>query len=150
VIYFLDTSALAKRYLDERGSSRIRRLLTGTSDVFYQTFIAPLEFTSALYRRFRAGQLTADEAAQLLRAYTAHSHEDYLLVPYSDSLMTGAARLLARHPLRTLDAVQLAAALEVRDRLPLDKLPICFVASDDRLLDVARQEHLQVINPESR
>jgi len=148
VIYFLDTSALAKRYLAERGSSRIRRLLAGTADVFYQTFIAPIEFTSAVYRRFRDAQLTADEAALLLRAYAAHSHEDYLLVPYSDSVMTSAARLLARHPLRTLDAVQLAAALELRDGLPLEELPLCFVASDDRLLDAARQEHLQVVNPE--
>ena len=148
MIYFLDTSALAKRYLTERGSTRIRRLLEGKTDVFYQTFIAPIEFASALYRRLRAGELTGAEVTILLRSYVAHSHQDYLLVPYSDALMARAATLVARQALRTLDAVQLASALELRDKLPLEELPLCFMAADDRLLNAAREEHLQVVNPE--
>lgn len=148
MIYFLDTSALAKRYLTESGSTRIRRLLQGKADVFYQTFIAPIEFASALYRRLRAGELTGGEVTILLRSYVAHSHQDYLLVPYSDALMTRAATLVARQALRTLDAVQLASALELRDRLPLEELPLCFMAADDRLLNAAREEQLQAINPE--
>jgi uncharacterized protein len=148
VIYFLDTSALAKRYLTEKGSSRIRRLLEGKADVFYQTFIAPLEFASALYRRLRAGELKGAEVTTLLRSYVAHAHQDYLLVPYSDALMARAATLVARHALRTLDSIQLASALELRDILPLEELPVCFMAADDRLLTAAREEHLQTLNPE--
>lgn len=147
MIYFLDTSALAKRYLTESGSRQIRRLLDGKADVFYQTFIAPIEFSSALYRRLRAQELTDDEVAFLLRSYVAHSQQEYLLVPYSDALMERSATLVAHHALRTLDAVQLASALELRDILPLGDLPLSFIAADDRLLNAARQEHLQVINP---
>jgi predicted nucleic acid-binding protein len=51
VIYFLDTSALAKRYLTEKGSNRMRRLLEHKDDGFYQGFLTPLEIASALYRR---------------------------------------------------------------------------------------------------
>lgn len=148
MIYFLDTSALAKRYLTEPGSPRIRRLLNEKDDVFYQAFIAPVEFASALYRRVRTGELTADEATILLRAYVSHARQDYLLVPYSDALMARATRLVSRHALRTLDAVQLASALELRAMLPLEELPICFMTADERLLTAARAEHLQVINPE--
>lgn len=149
MIYFLDTSALAKRYLAERGSARIRRLLSGKDDVFYHAFIAPVEFASALYRRHRAGELKTDEVTTLLGSYVGHSQNEYLLVPYSDALMATAAALVSRHVLRTLDAVQLASALELRDMLPFDDLPIRFMAADDRLLDAARAEHLQVINPEN-
>lgn len=150
MIYFLDTSALAKRYLTERGSARIRRLLSGKDDVFYHAFIAPVEFASAIYRRHRGGELTIDETTTLLRSYAAHAHQEYLLVPYSDALMAKAAMLVSRSALRTVDAVQLACALELRDMLPLEDLPVCFIAADDRLLNAARAEHLQVLNPESR
>jgi hypothetical protein len=37
VIYFLDTSALAKRYLTEKGSLRVRRLLERKADVFVES-----------------------------------------------------------------------------------------------------------------
>ena len=149
MIYFLDTSALAKRYLAEKGSNRIRRLLARKDDAFYQTFLTPLEVASALYRRLRSGRISHDELSFLLRAYIAHSHQDYLLVPYTDSLIERASALVARYVLRALDAVQLASALALRDGLPADTLPLCFLSADDRLLEAAHQEHLQAQNPET-
>ena len=148
MIYFLDTSALAKRYLTEKGSLRVRRLLEAKADVFYQTFLTPVELASALYRRLRERDITLEELAVMLRAYVTHSHQDYLLVPYSDSLMERAAMLLAHHALRALDAVQLASALDLRDRLPANELPLAFLSSDERLVEAARQEHLRARNPE--
>jgi predicted nucleic acid-binding protein len=148
VIYVLDTSALAKRYLTEKGSNRLRRLIESKADVFYQSFLTPLEISSALYRRLKTKDLTPEELTLLLRAYVTHSHQEYLLVPYSDALMDRASTLVAHHVLRALDAIQLASALELRDQLSPDELPLSFVSSDERLLDAARQEHLQARNPE--
>ena len=148
MIYFLDTSALAKRYLDERGSIRMRRLFGGNDDVFFQAFVTPLEIASALYRRFRSHEISPEELSILLGAYVAHSHQDYLLVPYSDALMDRASALVAHHVLRALAAVQLASALEIRSSLPAEALPLNFLSADDRLLDAARQEHLEAENPE--
>jgi predicted nucleic acid-binding protein len=148
VIYFLDTSALAKRYLTEKGSLRVRRLLEAKADVFYQTFLTPVELASALYRRLRERDITSEELAVMLRAYVTHSHEDYLLVPYSETLMERAITLLAHYALRALDAVQLASALDLRDRLPGDELPLAFLSSDERLVEAARREHLRARNPE--
>ena len=58
MIYFLDTSALAKRYLTEKGSDGIRRLLDRKDDVFVRAFLTPLEVASALYRRLRSQDVT--------------------------------------------------------------------------------------------
>jgi predicted nucleic acid-binding protein len=148
VIYFLDTSALAKRYLTEKGSVRIRRLLQRKEHVFYQSFLTPLEVASALYRRLRSNDISSDELSLLLRAYVTHSHQDYLLIPYTDALCNRASALVARHVLRALDALQLASALELRDRLATERLPLNFLAADDRLLEAARQEHFHAENPE--
>jgi len=148
VIYFLDTSALAKRYLTEKGSVRIRRLLQRKEHVFYQSFLTPLEVASALYRRLRSNDISPDELSLFLRAYVTHSHQDYLLIPYTDALCNRASALVARHVLRALDALQLASALELRDRLATERLTLNFLSADDRLLEAARQEHLQAENPE--
>jgi predicted nucleic acid-binding protein len=148
VIYFLDTSALAKRYLTEQGSNRIRRLLANDDHGFYQTFLTPLELASALYRRLRSAEISQDELSVFLRAYVTHSHQDYLLVPYSDALMVRASALIAHHPLRALDAIQLASALDLKDSLPPEVLPIIFLSADDKLVTAARQEHIQAENPE--
>ncbi len=146
--YFLDTSALVKRYLSEAGSAYVRRLFHGAGVSFYQAFLTPLETTSALYRQHRAGQISPEELSFLLRSYAVHSHEEYLLVPYSESLIDAAGSLIARHPLRALDALQLAAALKVRDSLPVDAPPLTFLCADDRLIHAARREHLRAENPQ--
>ena len=149
MIFFFDTSALVKRYLHEKGSVRVRRLLQTGGPLFYQTFLTPLEITSACYRQHRDGRLSIEELSFLLRSYAVHSHSDYLQVPYSDALIGLAGALVSRYPLRALDAIQLASALELRSALPPDSPPFIFFSADDRLVRTARQEHLQVENPES-
>jgi predicted nucleic acid-binding protein len=104
VILFFDTSALIKRYLHEKGAARVRRLLQTGGATFYQTFITPLEMTSAFYRQHRDGQVSIEELSLLLRSYAVHSHSEYLLVPYSEALADLAAALISRYPLRALDA----------------------------------------------
>lgn len=149
MIFFFDTSALVKRYLHEKGSVRVRRLLQTGGALFYQTFLTPLEITSACYRQHRDGRLSIEELSFLLRSYAVHSHSDYLQVPYSESLVGLAGALVSRYPLRALDAIQLASALELRNALPPSAPSLIFLSADDRLVRTARQEHLQVENPES-
>ncbi len=117
--------------------------------MFYQAFLAPLEITSAFHRQHRDGQISIEELSVLLRSYAAHSHRDYFLVAYSESLINLAQALIRRHPLRALDAIQLASALELSNSLPAGAPPLIFLSADDRLVKTARQEHLQVENPES-
>jgi predicted nucleic acid-binding protein len=148
VIFFFDTSALIKRYLNEKGSVRVRQLLQTGGAIFYQTFLAPLEMTSVFYRQHRDGQISIEELSLLLRSYAVHSHREYLLIPYSESLTNLAAALISRHPLRALDAIQLASALKLRSTLPPNTPPLIFLSADDRLVRTARQEHLEVENPE--
>ena len=149
MIFFFDTSALVKRYLHEKGSVRVRRLLQTGGATFYQTFITPLEMTSAFYRQHRENHISIEDLSLLLRSYAVHSHSEYLLVPYAETLTDLAAALVSRYPLRALDAIQLASALELRGALPPVAPSLIFVSADDRLVRTARQELLQVENPES-
>lgn len=53
-----------------------------------------------------------------------------------------ALDLLARHPLRAGDAVQLASCLRLRQRL---SIAVQFVAYDDRLLKAAQLEGVAIL-----
>lgn len=147
MIYFVDTSALVKRYVDETGSGYVRNLVTVADHVFYQSFLSPLEISSAFYRRHRMGELSSEELTLALQAYVDHSHKEYILIPYSEALLNTAGTLLARYPLRTLDAIQFAAALSLRISLAEAALSLMFLSADERLLGIARQEQLLTDNP---
>jgi predicted nucleic acid-binding protein len=147
VIYFADTSALVKRYVNEVGSGYVRNLVATADTIFYQSFLTPLEMTSTFYRRHRMHELSAEELTLVLQAYAGHSHKEYTLIPYSETLLNTAGTLIARHPLRALDALQLAAALSLRNTFPADAQPPTFLSADDRLIVVARHEHLLNDNP---
>ncbi len=50
--------------------------------------------------------------------------------------------LLKRHPLRAADALQLASCLELEKQL---RLPVLFVAYDQRLNEAATKEGLEIV-----
>jgi len=64
------------------------------------------------------------------------------IVEMSPEIMADALALLARHPLRAGDAIQLVSCLYLQRQLGE---PVPFVAFDQRLLTVARGEGLTVV-----
>jgi len=85
------------------------------------------------------------QRARLLLDIAAADIEVYTITEYH---FVAAERLIGRHGfsyrLRTLDALQLAAALDLADQDMLDY----FVVADQTLGEVAVSEGLKVINPE--
>lgn len=133
---YFDASALVKRYVDEAGAGQVRALL---ADAFLATSrLTEIEVASALARRCREGGLSTAERDRALGAL----HRDFMLmyvVELSPGVASRSVGLLSRLPLRSADAVQLAACLELRHRL---EVPCLFVCCDERLLAAARQEGL--------
>lgn len=149
VHYFLDTSALGKYYHPEHGSDRVASIV-GRSD--RQVLISKLGFVeiqSVLAIKVRSGQISRDEAglqrARLMVDVAAGLIEVWSMSPEHFSK---AEWLIGRygfvHRLRTLDALQLGVALDLRSQGRLDQ----FVAADKVLLTVAQLEGLPVSNPE--
>lgn len=123
-----------KRYVEEPGSETVRTLLAGASPSTAR--FSEVEIASALARRCREGAFAGAERDRAL----AQLREDFrtlFLVETTASVVAKAVSLLGRHPLRAADALQLAACLELRERLGL---PVSFVAFDERLLASARSE----------
>ena len=97
----------------------------------------------------RTGHLDGERSAALrIRFLNDVASGAIALVAVSEVHYPVAERLIirygSRHGLRTLDALQLAVALEVKDRVGLDTL----VAADKVLCEVAVLEGFAVLNPE--
>jgi predicted nucleic acid-binding protein len=111
--------------------------------------LAGVELHSALALKTRTGHLDRERAAALrIRFLNDVASVAIALVAVSEFHYPAAERLIIRYSdrqgLRTLDALQLAVALEVQLRIGVDAL----VAADKVLCDVATLEGFAVLNPE--
>jgi predicted nucleic acid-binding protein len=146
---FLDTSALVKYYHTELGSSRVITLVDDPSIVVWISRLSLIEMHSVMARKVREGYLPIIHFHRWRRRFFADVRSrKFRVVRAMPSQEREAMRLLTHYgtaiPLRTLDALQLAVALWLRDRGHLDQ----FLCSDARLCEAARRERLQVSNPE--
>jgi uncharacterized protein len=111
---YLDASALVKLFVPEPESDDLNKALAGLTDVIVSD-LALTEILSALGRRTREQRLTREEAQRLYReALKLHaaSHHAELTPPIhrrAERLMLSLAM-----PLRALDALHLAAALDAQ------------------------------------
>ena len=135
---YWDASVLVCLCVDEPGTSEARRLLR---EGVVTWSVSAVEIASALERRTREKQLTADArvaAGASLRDLMASWTEITALGPVRER----ALRLVVTHGLRTGDAMQLAAALvAVADRPEGHE----FVCADVRLREAAGREGFRVL-----
>ncbi len=145
VVYFFDSSALVKQYVDEPGSQWVRRVLSQ----FPPTAIAEItivEVVAALARRWRMGEITAEEY-RFAKSVFLEDIRWTRVVSARRSTVEWATDLIDRHPLRAYDALQLATALELSRALEAEGFSLTFVSADDRLCAAAEHEGLTTVNP---
>ncbi len=147
VNYYLDTSAMLKRYVDESGSAWLRaQVSSATSLVSSQLLV--VEALSAFKRRVREGSLSPAEYQRVRDVFREDCRTTYQIVPPTTAVVDLACVLLERHPLRGYDAMHLATALTVQQALRRQDLPaLIFLCADDGLNAAGAAEGLAVNNP---
>jgi predicted nucleic acid-binding protein len=143
--FFVDTSALSKRYLSETGSAWVLSwILPSAGNVIIVSDLAQVETISVFARLQREGIISAGNAVLLENNLLAHLQKEYLTIPLEASVLSQARQLFKRHPLRSLDSIQLACALWARTVL---NEPMTFVSGDKRLLTAAATEGFATDDP---
>jgi predicted nucleic acid-binding protein len=136
---FWDSSAIVPVLVPEGRSELLTAKLAGDREVVIW-WATPLECQSAIERRHRDAPLPKAiraQAQERLRALVEHADT----VAPTDDVRRRAARLVAGHPLRAADALQLAAALIWCEEQPHAET---FVSLDDRLREAAQKEGFSV------
>ena len=148
-VYFLDSSALVKRYIAEAGTAWIQQI--SAPQARHQLIIARIawvEVLGALARRQREAILSPARVAEAIQAFRFDLDTQYKVVELDRPLAELAGKLVGKHPLRAYDAVQLASALWLQSAIPSEKVvSLTFLTADDRLLTIAQAEGLLTDNP---
>ena len=149
--YFLDSSALVKRYLQETGTAWMVSLgdPTTNADLYIARITGP-EVTAAIARRGRSGNLSAIAVTSAVRQFRLEFASLFRIVELTPEVLQRAMDLAQIHGLRGYDAVQLAAVLTVNLlRLAQNLSALTLISADQELNTAAAAEGLTVENPNS-
>ncbi|MGE5578124.1 MAG: type II toxin-antitoxin system VapC family toxin [Syntrophothermus sp.] len=141
--YFLDTSALFKRYIKEAGSDNVASLFERQAR-FTIASLTISEVLANLRRLVDVDKLLDDgEYARLKSLFLGDISDGFLdVVEVTTSIILESAEIVSKRFLTPIDSIQLATAL-----LANDGEDLIFVCADDRLCQRATAEGLKVYNP---
>ena len=147
-VYFVDTSALGKRYVNEPGTRWVRgwiRQSAGNNILIAE--VAMVEMFSLIARREFQQDISLTSANRRRQAFLYHAANDYDVIQVTHQTFIQSRDLVTRHAafgLRTLDALQLACALTARNVIGHS---IDFISADAKLLKAAAAEGFTTDDP---
>ncbi len=149
-LLYLESSALIKRYVPEKGSEVLDALVGGNAGNHDLTIsvLAILEQKSALARLVRNRDISRLDMREALAEFARDRRGFALTLPLDNDLIDEASGQIDRYPLRSLDAIHLATALRVMEIARRSGTDFAVVCSDGSLTAACRQVGLEVINPE--
>jgi predicted nucleic acid-binding protein len=129
---YCDSSSFAKRFVEEEGSDKVESVCCQASELGLSVLCVP-EVVSALNRRKREHALTVVQYGEAKRRLL-DDVRDAVIVNLTPSVIGSAIRVLETSPVRAMDALHVACALEWGADL--------FASSDDRQLKAAKKAGL--------
>jgi predicted nucleic acid-binding protein len=147
--YYLESSALVKRYVVETGTAWVRGLAAPASgNTLFIAQITGVEAVAAITLRARRGATSPSDAVAAIANFRRNFALGYYALPVTLAVIGRAMDLAEKHGLRGYDAVQLATALQVQSQRRSNGLPaIVFVSVDAPLNAAAAAEGLAVDDP---
>ena len=130
---FFDSSAFAKRYVDEAGSIAVDVLCRQAEDLGLSVICVP-EILSALNRRLREKALTSYDYRKAKESL-AVDIRDADVVNLLPAVISSCIMILESNPIRAMDAIHVACALEWKAEL--------FVSSDRQQIAAAKKVGLR-------
>lgn len=153
MLYF-DSSALVKRYLSEDGSEAVRRRF-GSQERIFTSWLSYAEVLAVFGRKVQAGDIRREEFETLQNQLMSDWQSSLVVLEVNGRVLSNLPELVIRYPLKGADAIQLSAALWLRNTCALTPdfaqgdLHLEFWVADQSLARIAAQCGLSVFNPES-
>ncbi|HET7057617.1 MAG TPA: type II toxin-antitoxin system VapC family toxin [Nitrospiraceae bacterium] len=137
MMLYLDTSALVKLYVDEPKSEAVKDAV-GHADAVATSLLAYTETRAAFARSRREGRVSSQVHSRIVGAFE-EDWSRYVAVEVTDALVKAAGLLAESRALRGNDALHLASALSLQNRVPVS---VSFMAFDRELMTAAKLEGL--------
>jgi predicted nucleic acid-binding protein len=137
VILYLDTSSLVKLYVEEAASADVEGWVR-SAEIAGTSLIAYAEARAAFARRFRENAFSSKDYKRMLPQFES-DWKNFLAIHVTAELVRLAGDLAEKHGLRGFDAVHLASAVTLREKLAS---PVTFSCYDIRLQNASQREKL--------
>ena len=137
MILYLDTSSLVKLYVEETASADVAGLV-GAAEETGTSLIAYAEARAAFARRFRENAFSSKDYTRL-RSQFESDWKNFLSIHVTREIVRIAGNLAEKHGLRGFDAIHLASAVTLREKLDS---PVTFSCYDIRLQNASQREKL--------
>lgn len=133
--FFFDSSAFAKRYIEEPGSDKVEDLCVQATLLGVSSICLP-EVISGLCRLSRDSILTKNQY-EVTKGALLKDFEDITVCNITPAVIGQTIHILETNMLRTLDALHIGCALEWKAEV--------FVSSDFRQNSAAKKMGLKVV-----
>lgn len=130
---FFDSSAFAKRYVEEPGSEAVDALCMGATELALSVVCIP-EILSALNRRVRERSLSARQY-ETAKKSLSQDLRDAVIVDLTPEVVSTCTAVLEASPVRAMDALHVACAIQWGAEL--------FVSADERQIAAAKKAGLR-------
>ncbi len=138
MILYLDTSALVKRYFKEEHSEEVISHWQKAEKIVTSS-VAYAETVACFYRKRREAGLSMKFMEKITRLFKL-DWMSFVRVEVNDRLNKYIDSIVEKHPLRGFDAIHLASALVIYQKLPKDFVFVCF---DQSLAKAAQEEGIK-------
>ena len=150
--FFLDASAIIKRYIPETGTPKMNYFFTSVPSYRMMClFESGGEVIFVFGRRKNEGRITEARFNQIKQRFLTeviYRSEIVKVLPIKNQIGR-SWELIEKHSLNSTDAILLQCALDkVSEMLP-DGDNLALVSSDKRLIRAAQNEGLRTFNPET-
>ena len=130
---FLDSSAFAKRYVEEPGSQAVDALCMAAAELAVSVVCIP-EIISALNRRLRERNLSSRQY-EAAKESMSEDIRDVMIVNLTPHVLSTCTTILEASPVRAMDALHVACAVQWGAEL--------FASADKRQVSAARKAGLR-------
>lgn len=151
--FFLDGSAVAKRYVPETGSALVDFIFDNVPEHRILLLnVGVAEVVSVLVRKKNAGALSIADYNQAIAELGSEIiwSAGMSLLAFGSAVVIDAIAFIITHSINATDAIVLRVALDVAKHLRNQGDDLVLVASDQRLLRAAQAEGLVTFNPETQ
>ena len=138
---YMDTSSLLKLYHAEDGTDELDKFLEDHPvEGIFLSEISKIEFDSAVWKKVRMKDLDINGAEEIVESFES-DYANYTFIQVENQLILQARALVSKHGtegLRTLDALQLASAITIRNTIALA------ITADNLLGSLMQKEGIKV------
>ncbi len=148
--YYLETSALMKRYKSEVGSEVVEEIFDRTthSETLVTSHLTVLEVNAVAARLLKGRVIIRGEYQAMLGRFSRDIDDyDVIVIPVQSALVGEAIGIVGEHHLRTADALHFASMMMASRAM--GGLEFYVVSADREILEACGACGISAIDPES-